>query len=261
MQSNLEGMSILSLVHSRKHTFVNSKGHCGSDQTQTQVGHHGDDGDILDGKEDDQHRSKSNPGITGILPVKKMFLDFRGQPHLVADFSAVTGESWSCWAAFMYSSRMSAKKSETAVAASASISWKASICALQSKGTLFLHVYLEQRAYISFSECYFVCLSQKKLCNFSGTPFLWNWCFFLITLKKYKWVWHILNPEDILFRALIFLSKILKFELRISKRDAPMYLANILMYSMQIANAKVGHAFLIIYIHILICSIGEESNI
>ena len=50
MQSNLEGMSILSLVHSRKHTFVNSKGHRGSDQTQTQVGHHGDDGDILDGK-------------------------------------------------------------------------------------------------------------------------------------------------------------------------------------------------------------------
>ena len=96
LKSNLEGMSILSLVHSRKHTFVNSKGHCGSDQTQTQVGHHGDDGDILDGKEDDQHRSKSNPGITGILPVKKMFLDFRGQPHLVADFSAVTGESWSC---------------------------------------------------------------------------------------------------------------------------------------------------------------------
>jgi hypothetical protein len=72
-----EGMSVRAFVHSRDHTFVNPEGHRGRDQSQGQVGHHRNDGDILGGQEDDKDRSKGNSRIPRILPVNKLLPDLR----------------------------------------------------------------------------------------------------------------------------------------------------------------------------------------
>ena len=103
----------MSFVHSRQHALIDSKGHSWSNQCQGQVGHHGDDGDILDSQKYDKYWSKSDARISWILPIDQMLLELRSQPHFV-DLIYMQNTRWrkSSCSTFVYSSRKSlAKKS------------------------------------------------------------------------------------------------------------------------------------------------------
>jgi len=70
-------VSVLALVDSSEHTLVNPERHRGRDQSKGEVGQHGDDGDVLDGQEDNQDGTKDDAGVPGVLPVDEIILNLR----------------------------------------------------------------------------------------------------------------------------------------------------------------------------------------
>ena len=74
-------MAALGLVDGGEDTLVDPEGHGGGDEGQTEVGHHRNEGDVLDGQHDHQDGPEHNPGVPGVLPVYQVIPDLRRQPH------------------------------------------------------------------------------------------------------------------------------------------------------------------------------------
>ena len=70
-------MSVLALVDCGEDTLVNPECHRGRDQSQGEVGQDGDDGDVLDGQQDNQDGTEDDTRVPGVLPVDEVILNLR----------------------------------------------------------------------------------------------------------------------------------------------------------------------------------------
>ncbi len=74
-------MSVLAFVDCGEDTLVNPECHRGRDQSKGEVSQYRDDRDILDGQEDNQDGAEDDTSVPWVLPVDKVILNLRRQPH------------------------------------------------------------------------------------------------------------------------------------------------------------------------------------